>query len=64
MLFMLTDLVIENMVNLNQLNVDAKDKVKESLLLRHRHQHEKRHDRGHDKNRIPLIRSLADIGRN
>ncbi|XP_015786320.1 sodium-driven chloride bicarbonate exchanger isoform X3 [Tetranychus urticae] len=58
----IADLVLENMVNSGQLKLEAKDKVKESLLRRHRHQHEKRHDK--DKNRLPLIRSLADIGRN
>ncbi|XP_053204629.1 sodium-driven chloride bicarbonate exchanger-like isoform X3 [Panonychus citri] len=58
----IADLVLENMVNSGQLSLEAKDKVKESLLRRHRHQHEKRHDK--DKNRLPLIRSLADIGRN
>lgn len=58
----MSDLVLENMVNSGQLKLEAKDKVKESLLRRHRHQHEKRHDK--DKNRLPLIRSLADIGRN
>jgi sodium bicarbonate cotransporter, putative (fragment) len=51
------------MVNSGQLQLKVKDKVKESLLRRHRHQHEKRHDRS-EKPRLPLIRSLAEIGRN
>lgn len=57
------DLVLENMVNAGQLQLDLRDRVKEALLRRHRHQHEKRHDRG-EKNRLPTIRSLVDIGRN
>ncbi len=52
------------MVNSGILSLDIKTKVKEALLRRHRHQHEKRHDRTDSKNRLPLIRSLADIGRN
>lgn len=51
------------MVNSRLLAPEVKDKVKESLLRRHRHQHEKKHER-QDKNRLPLIRSLAEIGRN
>ncbi|CAG2167893.1 unnamed protein product [Oppiella nova] len=60
----IADLVLENMVNCGQLSIDIKNKVKEALLRRHRHQHEKRHDKNESKNRLPLIRSLADIGRN
>jgi sodium bicarbonate transporter 10 len=60
----ITDLVLENMVNSGILSLDIKNRVKEALLRRHRHQHEKRHDRNDSKNRLPLIRSLADIGRN
>jgi hypothetical protein len=52
------------MVNSGILSLDIKNRVKEALLRRHRHQHEKRHDRNDSKNRLPLIRSLADIGRN
>ena len=56
------DLVLENMVNAGQLQLELRDRVKEALLRRHRHQHEKHH-KG-DKNRLPNIRSLVDIGRN
>lgn len=60
---LLTDLVLENMVNSNQLGMEQKDKVKDALLRRHRHQHEKKHD--HKKEgRLPNIRSLVEIGRN
>lgn len=50
------------MVNANILKLELRERVKESLLRRHRHQHEKRHDK---KDRgMPNIRSLVDIGRN
>ena len=39
------------------------DRVKEILLRRHIHQHE-RHRTDKQKHGLPLIRSLADIGRN
>ena len=61
---LLLDLVLENMVNSGQLSLDLRGRVKDALLRRHRHQHEKRHDRPENKTRLPLIRSLADIGRN
>ncbi|OTF70443.1 hypothetical protein BLA29_012593 [Euroglyphus maynei] len=51
------------MVKNNQLSADVIPKVKDALLRRHRHQHERRHG-GDSKNRLPIIRSLADIGRN
>lgn len=61
----ISDLVLENMVNAAILQLELRDRVKENLLRRHRHQHEKRHDKNHhDKNRMPNIRSLVDIGRN
>ncbi|XP_076368685.1 sodium-driven chloride bicarbonate exchanger-like isoform X3 [Tachypleus tridentatus] len=59
----ISDLMLESMVNSNQLQGDMREKVKEALLRRHRHQHEKRHG-GEKGSRLPLIRSLADIGRN
>jgi hypothetical protein len=39
--------------------------VREALLLRHRHLHEKKHRKSESgaKSSIPLIRSLAEIGR-
>ena len=52
------------MVATQQLSLDISNRVKEALLRRHRHQHERRHDRTDSKNRLPIIRSLADIGRN
>lgn len=59
----IVDLVLENMVNAGQLQLELRDRVKEALLRRHRHQHEKKHHG--DKGRgLPNIRSLVDIGRN
>ncbi|RWS31538.1 sodium bicarbonate cotransporter 3-like isoform X9 [Leptotrombidium deliense] len=60
----ISDLVLENMANSGQLQMDLKDRVKEALLRRHRHQHEKRHENRNKPHGLPLIRSLADIGRN
>lgn len=59
------DLVCDNMVNAGFLPSSTKEKVREALLKRHRHQHE-RDARKKDNNmsRLPIIRSLAEIGRN
>ncbi|CAH3844249.1 unnamed protein product [Pieris brassicae] len=54
--------VLDNMVMDGFLGYDNRDKVKDALLRRHRHQHEKRNH--NNMSRLPLIRSLADIGRN
>ncbi|XP_035776460.1 sodium-driven chloride bicarbonate exchanger-like isoform X5 [Anopheles albimanus] len=56
----IAELVCENMVNSGTLPVEARDKVIDALLKRHKHQHEF----GNKKSRLPLIRSLADIGKN
>lgn len=60
------DLVTENMANNGLLPFEAKMKVKEALLRRHRHQHEKDVKKKGESNmsRLPIIRSLADIGKN
>ena len=60
----IADLVLENMVNAGVLQLETRDRVKENLLRRHRHQHEKRQDKNHEKKGLPNIRSLVDIGRN
>lgn len=61
------------MVNTNALPFDKKAFVKEAILKKHRHQYEgqkhkdKHHDGGSSASnmaRLPLIRSLAEIGRN
>ncbi|XP_013181490.1 PREDICTED: sodium bicarbonate cotransporter 3 isoform X2 [Papilio xuthus] len=54
--------VLDHMVGDGSLGYDCREKVKDALLRRHRHQHEKRNHNNMSK--LPLIRSLADIGRN
>ncbi|XP_076659018.1 na[+]-driven anion exchanger 1 isoform X6 [Halictus rubicundus] len=58
----IADLVLDSMVNKGSLSLDAREKVREALLVRHRHQHERRKD--NNMSRLPIIRSLAEIGRN
>ena len=60
----MTDLLIENMVAAKQLEETLKDKVKDVLLIRHRHLNQKRHNKkSGSKYHLPIIRSLADIGK-
>lgn len=56
----IADLICDNMVNSKTLSPEAKEKVREALLLKHRHQHEKKDN----MSRLPIIRNLTDIGRN
>lgn len=58
LLFILTDMVIDNMVVSEQLDESVREKVRGALLKRHHHQNEKKLS-----NRIPLVRSFADIGK-
>ena len=62
------ELALDNMVNMNQLSYDKKAVAKEAILKKHRHQYEGQHsNKKHSDNnmsRLPLIRSLAEIGRN
>ncbi|XP_053991841.1 sodium bicarbonate cotransporter 3 isoform X8 [Hylaeus volcanicus] len=58
----ITDLVLDNMINKGSLPTESREKVREALLVRHRHQHERRKD--NNMSRLPIIRSLAEIGRN
>nr|XP_049691791.1 electroneutral sodium bicarbonate exchanger 1 isoform X3 [Helicoverpa armigera] len=57
------DNVLDNMVADGGIGYDCIEKVKDALLRRHRHQHERRNHHN-NMSRLPLIRSLADIGRN
>ncbi|XP_019876901.2 sodium bicarbonate cotransporter 3 isoform X3 [Aethina tumida] len=54
----IADLVLDNMVNNLSLPFDKKDKVRDALLKKHRHQHQRK------KHVLPFVRSFADIGRN
>ncbi|GFY49891.1 sodium-driven chloride bicarbonate exchanger [Trichonephila inaurata madagascariensis] len=60
----IADLALENMESSQQITVDVKAKIKESLLKPHRHQHELRDDWSDKGSRLPLIRSLTDVRRN
>ena len=51
------ELVLDNMMASKQLEAEHRERVQEVLLSRHRHQHEK------EKKGLPIIRSLADIGK-
>lgn len=53
---LVADLVCDQMVSTGTLPAGVKDKVKDALLRRHRHQHEYA-----KKTRLPIIRSLADM---
>ncbi|KAI0212947.1 Sodium-driven chloride bicarbonate exchanger [Lamellibrachia satsuma] len=54
----LVDLMMDNMVASKQLEEKLRDQVSNILLRHHHHQHDKREGRT-----IPLIRSLAEIGK-
>lgn len=64
--FLFIDIVLDSMAASKQLEEDLKDNVRDILLLRHRHQNQKkhRHDDGKgSRYHLPNIRSLADIGK-
>ncbi|XP_058474990.1 sodium bicarbonate cotransporter 3-like isoform X7 [Solea solea] len=54
----IADMVIDSMVASGQLNEDLREKVREAMLKKHHHQNERKLS-----NRIPLVRSFADIGK-
>ncbi|XP_057195415.1 sodium bicarbonate cotransporter 3 isoform X3 [Triplophysa rosa] len=54
----IADMVLDNMVASGQLDEDLRENVREAMLKRHHHQNEKKLS-----NRIPLVRSFADIGK-
>lgn len=51
-------MVIDSMVASGQLKEDLREKVREAMLKKHHHQNERKLS-----NRIPLVRSIADIGK-
>ncbi|XP_053530891.1 sodium bicarbonate cotransporter 3 isoform X2 [Ictalurus punctatus] len=53
----IADMIIDSMVASQQLDESLMEKVREAVLKRHHHQSEKKLS-----NRIPLVRSFADIG--
>ncbi|XP_036414157.1 sodium bicarbonate cotransporter 3 isoform X4 [Colossoma macropomum] len=54
----IADMIIDGMVAQKQLDESLMEKVREAMLKRHHHQNEKKLS-----NRIPLVRSFADIGK-
>ena len=61
------ELALDNMINANVLTFDKKAFVKDAILKKHRHQYEgsqKDKKEGSNMSKLPLIRSLAEIGRN
>ncbi|XP_071103626.1 sodium-driven chloride bicarbonate exchanger-like isoform X4 [Haliotis cracherodii] len=61
-----TDIILDNMIASKQLEETLKDQVRDVILCRHHHQNEKRHrrdDNSSSKIHLPIIRSLADIGK-
>ncbi|XP_051575741.1 sodium bicarbonate cotransporter 3 isoform X2 [Myxocyprinus asiaticus] len=54
----IADMVLDSMVASGQLDESLREKVREAMLKRHHHQNEKKLS-----NRIPLVRSFADIGK-
>jgi hypothetical protein len=63
----LTELVVDTMVASKQLEENLKEKFIDTMLIRHRHQNQKKPQRldenGGSKIHLPLIRSFAEIGR-
>ncbi|XP_029022167.1 sodium-driven chloride bicarbonate exchanger-like isoform X9 [Betta splendens] len=53
----IADMLIDSMVASGQLKDDLRDNVREAMLKKHHHQNERKLS-----NRIPLVRSIADIG--
>ncbi|KAM3823018.1 sodium bicarbonate cotransporter 3 isoform 3-T3 [Vipera latastei] len=54
----IADMVLDNMIASGHLDESTRENVREALLKRHHHQNEKKFS-----NRIPLVRSFADIGK-
>ncbi|XP_077364079.1 sodium bicarbonate cotransporter 3-like isoform X2 [Festucalex cinctus] len=54
----IADMVIDSMVASGQLKEGLRAKVREAMLKKHHHQNERKLS-----NRIPLVRSIADIGK-
>ncbi|KAJ3609165.1 hypothetical protein NHX12_023689, partial [Muraenolepis orangiensis] len=54
----IADMLIDSMVASGQLQEEHRYKVREAMLKRHHHQNERKLS-----NRIPLVRSIADIGK-
>ncbi|KAK8747359.1 hypothetical protein OTU49_016774 [Cherax quadricarinatus] len=64
----IADLLLDNMINQGQLTFEGREKFRDALLRKHKHLYEKQKHNKENGNtsmsRLPLIRSLAEIGRN
>ncbi|KAG7175727.1 Sodium bicarbonate cotransporter 3-like, partial [Homarus americanus] len=62
----ISDLLLDNMINQGQLTYEGREKFRDALLRKHKHLYEKQKTNKENGNmsRLPLIRSLAEIGRN
>ncbi|XP_063308264.1 sodium bicarbonate cotransporter 3 isoform X2 [Pelobates fuscus] len=54
----IADMALDNMIGSGHMDETMREQVREALLRRHHHQNEKKFS-----NRIPLVRSFADIGK-
>ncbi|XP_061109368.1 sodium bicarbonate cotransporter 3-like [Conger conger] len=54
----IADMIMDSMVASKQLDESLREQVREAILKKHHHQNEKKLS-----NRIPLVRSLADMGK-
>merc|ERR1719319_1359651 len=59
----ISELVLDNMINAGHLSYDKKEKVKDAMLKKHRHQFEGTKKSENGSSTLPLIRSLAHIGK-
>jgi len=58
----IADLVVDHMAAAGKIDPEVKDKVADIMLRKHRHQHQLERREGSSRG-LPVIRSLADIGR-
>lgn len=58
LLFYFSDMILDQQVGSGQLSEDVRHRVHEALLKQHHHQNQKKLS-----NRIPIVRSFADIGK-
>ncbi|XP_043192271.1 electrogenic sodium bicarbonate cotransporter 1-like isoform X14 [Amphibalanus amphitrite] len=64
----IADLLLDNLINSGAITYDKREQFREALLRRHKHLHDRKKASdgssvGGSVARLPLIRSLADIGR-
>lgn len=57
-MYIFSDMILDQQVGSGQLSEDVRHRVHEALLKQHHHQNQKKLS-----NRIPIVRSFADIGK-